>query len=206
MNSIPRSKRLSEILQKTGLVERSGQGVDKMFYNCLMESKPLPDYSLTDPYQVSLTLRSEIQDKAFLFFLSDVQKERSEKLNVFDLLTLDKIRRSDFSELNQKVVDKLIRENLIVSRENNEYVLCDKYKELSNIQVKGFTIRQLQIVSDCYMKNESVGRSVFVEAFNGVLTEKQVRNLILKGALTRVGQGKATKYMKNQNVFDELMK
>jgi ATP-dependent DNA helicase RecG len=26
---------MSEILQKTGLVERSGQGVDKMFYNCI---------------------------------------------------------------------------------------------------------------------------------------------------------------------------
>ena len=35
VNSVPRSKLMSEILQKTGLVERSGQGVDKMFYNCI---------------------------------------------------------------------------------------------------------------------------------------------------------------------------
>ena len=31
VNSVPHSKLMSEILQKTGLVERSGQGVDKMF-------------------------------------------------------------------------------------------------------------------------------------------------------------------------------
>lgn len=48
VNSTPRSKRLAEVLQKTGLVEKSGQGVDKMFTNCIMESKPLPDYSAND--------------------------------------------------------------------------------------------------------------------------------------------------------------
>ena len=40
-NSRPRSKRLAEVLQKTGLIERSGQGVDKMIYLCFMESKKL---------------------------------------------------------------------------------------------------------------------------------------------------------------------
>jgi ATP-dependent DNA helicase RecG len=35
INSRPRSKRLTEILQKTGFIERSGQGVDKMFYLCI---------------------------------------------------------------------------------------------------------------------------------------------------------------------------
>ena len=35
VNSVPRSKLMSEVLQKTGLVERSGQGVEKMFYNCI---------------------------------------------------------------------------------------------------------------------------------------------------------------------------
>ena len=32
VHSVPRSKLMSEILQKTGLVERSGQGVDKLYY------------------------------------------------------------------------------------------------------------------------------------------------------------------------------
>jgi len=45
VSSIPRNKRVMEVLEKTGQVERSGQGVDKMYYICLMEGKPLPDYS-----------------------------------------------------------------------------------------------------------------------------------------------------------------
>ena len=103
VNSIPRSKRLTEILQKTGLVERSGQGVDKMFYYCIMESKPLPDYSKTDAYQVNLTFQAAIQDKAFLFFMKEVQESRAEKLNVFDLLTLDKIRKGINDSLDPNI-------------------------------------------------------------------------------------------------------
>jgi ATP-dependent DNA helicase RecG len=57
VNSKPRNKRVMEVLEKTGLVERAGQGVDKMYYNCLMEGKPLPDYSLTDNYQVDLWMK-----------------------------------------------------------------------------------------------------------------------------------------------------
>jgi ATP-dependent DNA helicase RecG len=48
VNSTPRSKLLAEVLQKTGLIEKSGQGVDKMYTNCIMEAKPLPDFSETD--------------------------------------------------------------------------------------------------------------------------------------------------------------
>lgn len=32
VNSMPRSKRVSEVLQKTGLVEKSGQGVDNLLF------------------------------------------------------------------------------------------------------------------------------------------------------------------------------
>lgn len=116
VNSIPRSKRLTEILQKTGLVERSGQGVDKMFYYCIMESKPLPDYSKTDAYQVNLTFQAAIQDKAFLFFMKEVQESRAEKLNVFDLLTLDKIRKGINDSLDPNIIEKLRKRTAYYSK------------------------------------------------------------------------------------------
>ncbi|MDR2129984.1 MAG: putative DNA binding domain-containing protein, partial [Odoribacteraceae bacterium] len=40
VSSKPRNKLVMEVLEKTGQVERAGQGVDKMYYNCLMEGKP----------------------------------------------------------------------------------------------------------------------------------------------------------------------
>lgn len=94
-----------EILQKTGLVERSGQGVDKMFYNCIMEGKALPDYSGTDPYQVSLTFNAPILDPAFVIFVRNEQNKRpaAERLNVFELLTLYKVAMRDYAGLEEKI-------------------------------------------------------------------------------------------------------
>lgn len=134
-NSVPRSKRMSEVLQKTGLVERSGQGVDKMFYNCIMEGKSLPDYSGTDAYQVSLTLESTIEDEAFLLFIRREQANRdnAKKLNVFDLLTLYKVRKGDHS-LDITIIDKLLKENLIVSTKGN-YELPSSYFQLKKKRV-----------------------------------------------------------------------
>lgn len=106
VNSVPRSKLMSEILQKAGLVERSGQGVDKMFYNCIMEGKALPDYSGTDLYQVSLTFKAPILDTAFVIFVRKVQDNRAaaEQLNVFELLALYEMAMRDYEGLDEKIL------------------------------------------------------------------------------------------------------
>jgi ATP-dependent DNA helicase RecG len=92
INSTPRNRLLAEVLAKTGIVERSGQGVDKIFYQCISEAKDAPDYNSSDDFQVTLIISSIVKDKAFALFISQVQKERSEdkKLSVIDVITLDK--------------------------------------------------------------------------------------------------------------------
>ena len=44
VSSTPRNRLLADVLSKTGIVERSGQGVDKIFFHTLAEGKPQPDY------------------------------------------------------------------------------------------------------------------------------------------------------------------
>lgn len=120
VNSMPRSKRVSEVLQKTGLVEKSGQGVDKMFFHCLSEGKPLPDYSLTDNFQVALRLFGRIENPAFLIFVKEIQKSRSEdnKLNVFDLMALYKTAKGmSHRNTDSETLNKLFREGLLVESE-----------------------------------------------------------------------------------------
>jgi len=118
VSSQPRNKRVMEVLEKTGLVERARQGVDKIYYNCLMEGKSLPDYSRTDDYQVDLCLRAKIADDAFFIFINEIQDPRKEedKLNVFDLLTLDKVRQGISTDLFEGSVEKLQNEGLIKSQ------------------------------------------------------------------------------------------
>lgn len=132
VNSTPRSKRLAEVLQKTGLVEKSGQGVDKMFTNCIMEAKPLPDYSATDNYQVSLTLRTEIRDVPFMIYIRQEQAKRPEhhKLNVFQLLAIYNVRFGEEPEVPATTVNSLVSEGILMRSKAGRLSMSREYKRI----------------------------------------------------------------------------
>ncbi len=89
----PRNRRIAEACAKCGLVERSGQGANRMFEESIKEGKPRPDFTGTDAWQVEVTLRGEIQNPEFLRFLENVGKERLASFTTNDLLILDSIQR-----------------------------------------------------------------------------------------------------------------
>jgi len=89
----PRNRRLAEACARCGLVERSGQGVNMMFEQCILESKAKPDFSGSDEYQVSVSLPGEIQDEDFLRFLERVGDERLAHFTTQDLILLDLVHR-----------------------------------------------------------------------------------------------------------------
>ena len=132
VNSTPRSKRLAEVLQKTGLVEKSGQGVDKMFTNCIMEAKPLPDFSATDNYQVSLKFRTEIRDIPFLIYIRQEQNRRPKhhKLNVFQLIAIYSVCFGDGLELKNSIIDELVNEGTLLRTKGDKITMAREYKKL----------------------------------------------------------------------------
>ncbi|MFC1611274.1 RNA-binding domain-containing protein [Myxococcota bacterium] len=89
----PRNRRLAEAFAKCGLVERAGQGANLMFEGCIRESKPLPDFSDCDNFQVSVVLHGEVQDENFLRFLEKVGRETLASFNTQDFLVLDLVHR-----------------------------------------------------------------------------------------------------------------
>jgi ATP-dependent DNA helicase RecG len=193
-----------EVLEKTGQVERAGQGVDKMYYNCLMEGKPLPDYSQTDDYQVDLCLRAKIVDEAFYIFVNEVQYHRKDenKLNVFDLLTLDKIRQGISVNLDEPSVEKMLREGLIKSQStaDKKYVLGDLYYEIIKqpAYIKEYRVLDLHIIAKCFDKTKEVSMKEFVDAFGNLLSREQIRYLVSKlekeKLIERKGGGRSVKY------------
>ena len=220
VSSKPRNKRVMEVLEKTGQVERSGQGVDKMYYTCLMEGKPLPDYSDTDNYQVDLCLRAEIVDEAFYIFLKEIQHGRTDKLHVFDLLTLHKIRQGISTDLFEASVEKLQRDGLIKSQTSadKKYVLGDLYYEIAKqpAYIKEYRVKDLQIVAGCFEKSKEVSMKNFVDAFDNQLSRGQIKYLILKleeeKLIEKVGYGRTTLYRTcktidtEQNITSQFMK
>jgi len=89
----PRNRRVADALMRCGLVERSGQGFDKITVECIMESKPQPDFTGTDAYQVCLTLQGTVQNLDFLRFLEQIDSETRHAFGVEDFQVLDLISR-----------------------------------------------------------------------------------------------------------------
>lgn len=89
----PRNRRLVDSFARCGLVERAGQGFNRIYDEMIRQSKPLPDFRHTDAFQVSLTLHGELQDPQFLRFLEKVGPERSSSFTTHQLLVLDLVRR-----------------------------------------------------------------------------------------------------------------
>lgn len=108
----PRNRRIAEVFAKCGLVERSGQGANVMFEESIKESKPQPDFTGTDEFQVSVTLRGDIQDSRFLRFLEQIGKETLASFTTRDLLVLDWIHR-------EQPVPKEFRDRLTALRERD---------------------------------------------------------------------------------------
>ena len=113
VQSTPRNRLLAEVLVSTGIGERSGQGVDKIFRTMLSEGKERPDYSHSDDFRVELRLDSSIKDMAFALFLESEQRDLNpeERLSVFEVLGLDAIRRQEYENVSKEIIDKLLKRN-----------------------------------------------------------------------------------------------
>lgn len=107
--STPRNRLLSDVLSKTGIVERSGQGIDKIFLYTLAEGKPEPNYSYSDDFFVTAILYATIKDLGFAMFVQSIQNELAddEKLSVFEVLALCKVRDGEHKNIDKEIAIKL---------------------------------------------------------------------------------------------------
>lgn len=87
----PRNRRIADAFLKCGLVERSGQGMDRIWEQCIKESKCPPDFAGTDDYQVTVTLNGEVRDPQFVRFLEKIIAQKQVSFTTEDLLVLDMI-------------------------------------------------------------------------------------------------------------------
>ena len=90
----PRNRRLAAALQKCGLIERSGQGMNLMFEHAIRQGKALPDFTGTSAHEVRLTLHGTVTTPEFVKFLERLGAEQSRLFATDDLLALDAVRRA----------------------------------------------------------------------------------------------------------------
>lgn len=203
VSSTPRSRLMTEILEKTGLVERSGQGVDKIFSITLSEGKAEPDYKNSDMFQVSLILRTEIIDKAFHIFVSQYQNsEKEPKLGVEQIITLSKIRNGIFQNLKTEIVSQLEKSGLIekISGHTNRYTLSNEYHSLMNEGLKigkRYIVKEVELILFALQGN-ALKMGELEKSLEASLNRNQIKYLTGKlfedEVLNKHGKGSGTSY------------
>jgi ATP-dependent DNA helicase RecG len=181
----PRNRRIAEAFAKCGLVERSGQGADRMFEASVREGKRLPDFSRSDDYQVTLILCGEVQDPLFLKFLEEISRKKQVAFSTNDLLLLDSIHRD-------QPIPKMLRDRVpelaelgIIEKVGRKYILSRHY--YSFVGKKGVYTRKRGLDRETNKKlllkhindNKNTG-SRFEELMDVLpnLTREQIKTLI----------------------------
>lgn len=204
VSSTPRSRLMTEILEKAGLVERSGQGVDKIYSIMLSEGKSEPDYTNSDAYQVSLVLNAEVIDKSFHVYINTYQKSNKEpKLGVEQIITLYKIRNGLFQNLKLDVLAQLEKAGLIrkTSNASSRYLLNDNFYllEQENKQIGSRYIKTE--ISDILLNLQDNELKVgdLEEILKDRINRNQIKYLLVKlkedGIINTIGKASGTKYI-----------
>ena len=220
VNSTPRNRLLADVLAKTGIVERSGQGVDKIFYQTISEAKPSPNYAYSDNYQVELRLSGIVEDKAFALFIRRIQQDRKnrEKLSVHEVIALNEIRKGlEKKSIDVAMLKKLEKEELIerIGKTNSQKVILSKlYFEFTDNRAaytdgKPIDGYQVGIVIMNHIQEFGKGKMKDFEfLLRNFMSRGQVKYVISKmvadGLLDKKGQGKGTEYFAGSKMSEGL--
>lgn len=194
-NSAPRNRLLAETVEKTGFIERSGQGADIMFRNCVAEGKPLPDYSDSDDYQVLLKIQAVIENPRLYIFLHNW----NEKLNAFELLNLYYIYKGKPDSVFLGSLFRLINSGLVKEDDDFRYTLGDTYFEYAYPDAsEKFGSETIRRVYYAIKQTGMASSSFIIQQLDGYFTSKQARDLINKlttdSRLVPHGKGRGTLY------------
>ena len=125
----PRNRRIAEAFGRCGLVERAGQGMNRIFKSCIQESKQAPDFTNSDGYHFWITLHGDIQHPEFLRLLERIGKEKLVSFSLDDFIVLQTVfeerpiqprfAQSARMLLEEGIIEKSVgqsRKNFILSR------------------------------------------------------------------------------------------
>jgi len=202
VSSTPRNKLIADVLEKTGLVERSGQGVDKIYSETLAEGKQKPDYTRTNPYQVTLRIRTQIVDESFAVFIREYKNRTNHILSAEQVIALSEIRDGNIINIHSETIEQLKQTGLIksVERSSLKFTLADDYFKLAN---KPSKIGEQYVAGDVehilfslHGNQKKIGD--LEKDLSESLTRNQLKHLLPKllkdEIITREGQGRGTYY------------
>lgn len=221
--STPRNRLLADILGKTGIVERSGQGMDKIFLNTLSEGKPEPDYSESDEFNVTAILSANVKDKAFASYIRGIQQSLPEdqKLTVFDVIALCEVRDGKRVPANKQIAQKLEKKGFLEKQGKTNaihYILPRRYYELAgdmesySLAIDWDITQVWAVIKPFLQQHHKAKRADLNKIVGGHVSDKQMRRYLEelrdKGKIITEGKRNYLYYMlgKGEEMGEEMGK
>jgi len=215
-DSKPRNRHLAEILRKTGLIEKVGVGVKRMFYVQLSSGKEPPLYE-TDGHSVRVMLKNGSVDENFVKFIREREREGKE-IDLDGILILSVLRRKREITLNEasevlqldmgrtrEILNQMCRKGLLEKSGVKKALVYrlsgEVYKKLGEsiiyIREKGIDeMRYKELIME-YVKKYGVISNKIVRELLGVDIYKASRilhELVKEGKLKKSGGKKNAEY------------
>lgn len=203
-----RNRRIAEIFEKTGLVERSGQGMNDIFRNTVLDGKGLPNLAKTDNHAVRLEIPAKVKDKDFILYLEGIINEKQITFSEEEIYALEELRQ------NHRLDDKKLKENFlrlgliekVGKKKGTKYILSKKYYEHigargTHTKLRGITRDEKKLLIFKHLKQFGKARSSdFQQALD--LDQIQVKNLMTElkkeGKVKRTGNKKSGYWIINK--------
>lgn len=211
----PRNRRIAEVLTKCGLVERSGQGMNLIFEELIKQSKPSPDFSRTDPYQVGITLHGTVQDPAFVRFVEKVGKESTAFFGTHDWMIFAQAARGEKIPKGQESrLKRLMDLGLIERGPGRTFILARRYYEFvgqkgAYTRRKGLDREQnLALLLKHIEENQATGSKLeelcqVLPALPPTQVQSLLKTLKRRGKAYPIGRRKAGLWFPGQSIASE---
>jgi ATP-dependent DNA helicase RecG len=180
-----RNRLIMETLEKVGLVERAGVGLDRIFKKTIKDGKGLPYFE--DGDDVILNIPAKIKDLNFVYFLEKIAKEKQISIDhIRDFVELESIREkgesSDKERVNNFFKNGIIEK--IGKTRGIKYILAKEFYEFIDerseyTRKKWLSKEQQKQVLYTFFKQHKKGRMRdFNELFENKLKKYQINRLL----------------------------
>lgn len=209
---IYRNPFLADAMVNLNMIDTQGGGIKKMFQSQAKRYFPLPDYELSKPDRVAVTIRGEILDEKY----SALLMERSD-LDLWTIILLDKIQKR--MPISHDAHRRLKTLGVVEGRYPNLFISGRVAKltgqEARHIKDKGFNKQYyLDLIVRLIKEHGPVGRGkideLMLDKLPEVLTEKQrkakIHNLLSElsrsGKIFKTGETSGSQWQLKQNEHD----
>lgn len=216
----PRSPLLADAFKRTGLVERTGRGINRMFAEQLRVGRPAPDYGRTTDDQVVAILPGGPANLAMTRWVLEQENQQGKPLSLYELQVLGELlreRRASTGDLAQvlqrtdgetrNLLTRMVERGWVQARGERKgrswHLSAAVYRALEApagyVRVRGFEpLQQEQMVVQYVRAHGQITRTQAADlcALSSDQASRLLRRLTQEGKLERRGERRGAVYVR----------